>query len=685
MAIIAMALVLYPAAAPAADDESESEDATPTPEPVSQPPRHAGDEVVVTGTRTRHTASDAPVATSVVGAEEVKKSGAVDLGDALENVPGVFVDEWESASRGGPGSGVNIQGLPTDRILLLIDGARVPITMRAPDLELIPAQLIRRVEVVKGPSSSLYGSDAIGGVINILTRRPSADPTAELDLWGGGFTTFGGNAFHAWSAGPVGWVANFNREQSQGWIDPNAARSVVRIGEGVVDTRPFPNEQGHPYETNDAFGKVTLQTGPYVTWTAQSRYHWEDNQFGDTDGRAVSDDKTRLSGMLRGEFDYGRLSVSAMGSYFRRRLHYREFSTTYTINPLPPPDFIRGMVNKGNTTIGDDFNGELVVSGALADWNLLTGGVAWRHEKLDYEAFEQSSLTDSEQAYNAYQTVLSAFLQDELFFFGGIWSLVPGVRVDNHDVWGTAVNPKLSSLVRLPTDTAIRASVGRAFREPMLSQLYRPLFRQSGFHLRGNEDLEPETALGVNGEIEQGILEKAIVTVGVFQHELHEMIYPEIIDDNFRGGFPLMSYVNLKRARIQGVETQLTLMPVREVRWVNAYTYTKSYDLDEGESLGTAPEHNASSRLFVDSGPWGLGGFVGVTYQSARDYIGMGGRWYTAQERWLTNARVYKTLGEHVELGFRVNNWLGYNWDKEGDGDNDLPPTGYFGELKLKL
>jgi outer membrane receptor for ferrienterochelin and colicins len=661
-------------AATADEDDADEEDK----------PTYAGDEIVVTGTRTKHAVSDAPVATSVVNEEDIQKSGSDDVGDALENVPGVFVDEWESASRGGPGSGVNLQGLPTDRVLVLIDGQRVPMAMRAPDLELIPAALIRRIEVVKGPSSSLYGSDALGGVINLLTRNPSDDPRAELDFSGGSFTTFGGNAFHSWSAGPVGWVVNFNREQSEGWIDANAARSIVRIGEGVVDTLPQPFEDGHPYETNDLFGKATLQTGPHLRWTASSRYHWEDNQFTDVDQGSVSDDKIRFSGLLQGELNYGPVTMTAMAGYFHRVQRYREFSTNYTINPFDDDEYIRGVVNKGNTTVGDDAEGELMVSAALADWNLLTGGVAWRQERLDYEAFEHSALAESDQAYNAYQTVVSAYAQDELFFFDGIWSIVPGVRVDNHPDWGTTVNPKLSTLVKLPANTALRASVGRGFGEPSLSQMYRPIFRHSGYFLVGNHDLEPETALGANAEVEHGISNKAKVTAGYFRYELSDMIYPEIVNDNFKGGFPLMTYVNLKRARVQGAEGSLMLWPVQYVRWQLSYTYTKTYDLDENTTLGTSPEHNAGTRLFVDYDPWGLGGFASAAFQSERDYIGMGGRWYTADARWLTGARVYKTLGRHVELALKVDNWLGFTWDREGDGDNDLPPTGYYGELSIK-
>ena len=678
IAILAAIVVSMTYAWAAGEESGDPEEATPT-------PYVAGQDIVVTGTRTSHSAEDAPVATSVVNKEEIVNSGASDAGAALENVPGVFVDNYEPASRGGPGTGVNLLGMPTDRVLVLIDGQREPITMRAPDLELIPAEIIRRIEVVKGPSSSLYGSDAIGGVINIITRDPTQDPVGELTLKGGSFSTFRGDAFHSWSAGPVGWVANFNREQSQGWIDAYNARPIVEIGEGVVGNYLVPYQDSHPYETNDIFGKVYYQTGEYVRLRAESRYHWEDNHFWDEDDGAVSDYKTRLSGLAGADMQYGALNASLTGGYYRRTFRYRENSSSYTINPLPPPDYIRTLINKGNDTIGDNFNGELVLSGPLAGWNLLTGGVSYRHEILNYSAFEESSVSDSDQSYNAYQTILSAFAQDELFFFSDVWSLVPGVRVDNHDRWGTVVNPKLSTLVKATPSTSFRASIGRAFREPMLSQLYRPLFRHTGYYLEGNEDLKPETAIGWNGEVEQKFEQTASVTAGYFQYEMWDMIFESIVNENFKNGFPLMTYLNLTRARIYGAESQVMLAPWRYMKLGFNYTWTKTLDLDENTSLGTVPEHNAGTRLFVDYDPWGLGGFIGVTYESERNYIGMGGRWYEADPNWITAARIYKTLGKHVQLAFMVNNWLGYKWDRDGDSDNDMPPTGYFGELKLSL
>ncbi len=707
--VLSIALLLCFAPLWAAAEEGENEgEATPTPEPTPAPtpaptpepppdmpleatPEPGGprgrdyqmNDVVVTGTRTPHAVSDAPVATSVVTAQDIASAGVEDAGDALRSVPGVYVDEYEFASRGGPGTGINLHGLPSDRILVLVDGQRMPWTMRAPDLELIPATLIQRIEVVKGPSSSLYGSDAEAGVVNIITRQPSERLNAELLLSGGSYNTYGGNVFNSYTAGPVGWVFNFNREQSEGWIDHYANRSIVEIGEGVVETLNVPNNPGHPYETNDVFGKMVFQLSPVVRLRAQSDYHWENNHFSDEDDGAVRDDKVRLSGMLRGELEYGAISAALMGSYYHRYFRYREYSTAYVNNPLPPPDLVRSHVNKGNDTTGDDFGGELVVSGALADWNLLTGGLSYRYEMLEYSAFEQSVMTDADQAYNAYQTILSAYVQDEIYLFNQIWSLVPGVRVDYHDAWGTVVNPKFSTLVKPTDSTALRASIGRAFREPTLSQLYRPVFRHSGYYMTGNEELQPESAIGWDAEIEQTIGSVVRATVGYFQYELDDMIWTTIIQEDYQGGLPLMTYTNLKRARTYGLESSLELFAGRYVRSRWNYTWTRTRDLDEDDILGTVPEHSAGAQLFVDYDPWGLGGFVGANYESEREYIGMGGLWYTAGPMWLTSARVYKTLGSHVEIAGLVKNWLGYRWDREDDGDADIPPTSYYGELKL--
>ncbi len=646
------------------------------------------EEVVVTGTRTEHAISDSPVPVELITQEEITNSGCRDAGDALGNVPGVFVDDYEAFGRGGPGSGINLHGLPTDRVLVLIDGQRIPKTMRAPDLEVIPASIIRRIEVVKGPSSALYGSDAVGGVINIITRDPTKKFTLEGEGGYGSFNTVKGNVLHSWTLGPLGYLAAFGREQSDGWIDDYSYKAITRMGVGFDGFTLVENDEEHPYELNDLFGKFRLKLGERAAWRGSARYHWEYNGAKDADDGYYDDDKTRLDTQTGVDVDMGaagNLAVTAY--YFRHTLRYRQYESIYVWDLFEPTEFYSIYNDKGNDTRTDSYRGEIVHNVLFGTWNLLTSGVDARYDALDYESFEQSDMTDEDSGYDAYQTVTSGYMQDEIMLFNDRWSLVPGWRLDYHAEWGTVFNPKFSTLVKAvksdPYKLSVRASVGRAFKEPDLSQLYRKEFRHTGYYLTGNKDLAPEKAVGWDAEIEQNFFNRANLKLGYFQYEIEDMIWTGVLEESYVSGLPLLAYDNIKRARTYGVESSIHASPVKYVKLQLHHTYTKTLDLDADEALGTVSEHQSGAQLFVDIDPWGLGGYAAANYQSERDYIGMGGLWYTAEPRWTTKARVYKTMLNHLEVFGEFANLLGDEWDREGDGDNDMPPFSVFGGLKM--
>lgn len=656
------------------------------------------DEIVISGTRTPTELSNLSVPVAVVNRDHVIARGATDAGEAVQNVSGVYVSNYETAGRGGPGTSLVIHGLPSDRILVLIDGQRVPWSMKAADLEMIPSQLIRRIEIVKGPTSSLYGSDAVGGVAHILTREPSEDLQLEADFWAGSYFTLGVNAFHAWRSGDVGWVLNFNREQASGWMDENNQQLVVDLSEGGVsdDQVLVPWERRNPYSTEDMFAKVTWTPSGSLDVYLASRFHIEDNTKEDTDRYRYDDRKRRLSGQAGARYRSDRFNVTIQGNWFRRDHDTRSQSVSHLVNPTPPPPRITTFARQGNDTLGNDYSAELVSTMMAADWSLLTAGVEYRHERLSYEAFERGDILNESETYEAWQSSVGSFVQNETFLFGGAWVLVPGVRVDYHPDWGAQVNPKLSTLVKPTETTALRAGAGRAFRAPILSQMYRPVFKHVGYYIVGNPDLKPETAYAWNVEVEQRVGETFKVTAGYFQYELFDMLSTVVPEDLLLGGMSVMTYDNLKRARIVGGEGQVTFRANEHVGASLDYTYTKtrvlalesSFDVgtsDERGELGTVPEHAAGAQLTLDYRPWGVGGFVGASYESARDFVGMGGRWYRAEHRVGTRARVYKTLGENAELSVRAANWLFYDWDREGDGDTDMPPLSVYGQVSVKL
>ncbi|PIE20979.1 MAG: ligand-gated channel protein, partial [Proteobacteria bacterium] len=186
------------------------------------------DDIVVTGSRIPEPAADAVVATEVITREEIERSGAANASDLLEEHPGIQVP------RSFRGAGVRIQGLESKHILVLVDGVRVAGRIDGVvDLNRFTAEDIERVEIVKGPSSALYGSDAVGGVINIITRAAGDGLQAEARAAYGSFDSLDLSALVGGSLG------DWSGRLSAGWhqvdsydLDPSTpATSASGFGE----------------------------------------------------------------------------------------------------------------------------------------------------------------------------------------------------------------------------------------------------------------------------------------------------------------------------------------------------------------------------------------------------------------------------------------------------------------------
>lgn len=214
----------------------------PPAEETGEPPaEEAGEIVVVTGTRTERPVSQSVVTTDVVTREQVLESGASDASEVLETVPGVEV------VRSFRGAGVRMQGLDPQYVLILVNGKRL-IGRRdgVLDLSRIPAERIERIEIVKGAGSALYGSDAIAGVINIITREPVEAVSSQAVASYGSRNTVDasetvGLKREAWAAG---LSLGLHRTDGYDWdptdeqTDGNAATQVS--GEGDLDWTPQP-------------------------------------------------------------------------------------------------------------------------------------------------------------------------------------------------------------------------------------------------------------------------------------------------------------------------------------------------------------------------------------------------------------------------------------------------------------
>ena len=187
-----------------------AEEGTPDPAPAGS---HRLAETVVTGTKTEHAAEEAPVPTQVIPREVIEQSATVGIEQVLDQIPDLYVQQNVEFGLGA--SIVRMQGADPNKVAILLDGQRFRGGIDGVvDLRDIPAGEIEQIEIIRGPASSLYGSDAMAGVINIRTRvgrRP--DPTSTPPAAGGSSRSSSTSSSHGWHVGPVKYFLSAQHDE----------------------------------------------------------------------------------------------------------------------------------------------------------------------------------------------------------------------------------------------------------------------------------------------------------------------------------------------------------------------------------------------------------------------------------------------------------------------------------------
>lgn len=567
------------------------------------------EQIVVTGSRIAETEDDAPVRVEVVTRERIEQSGSESVAELLEEHGGVQID------RSFRGATVEMQGLSSEYVLVLVDGQRaIGRTDDAIDLSRFPVDRVERIELVKGASSALYGADALGGVINIITRGADRPLEAAARLAYGRFDTLDLAGHVAGHAGP------FELRLSAGWHRADA-----------YDLSPEdPGTTGSAFDTVEVDGRADYVIDEDRRVIARASY-WQRGLDGvDSTSVATFDRKNRqrqLTATIGPELrfdDASRLRITAHGALFTDQ-YLLDQRGAATLDDLTQTSEQLGQIDAQYDRL-------------FGIQHLVTFGLEGLYQRLESTRLDGGAGTRGRAA---------AFVQDEWSpFDDGSLTIVPGARVDADSQFGVYATPRLAVRYAPVESVVLRGNAGRGFKAPSFrDQLLVFENPTAGYVVRGNPDLEPEKSwsFGLGAQVRPA--DGLRGGVDLFHNEVDDLITPLSNGRTGAGAPELYSYVNIDRARTQGVELNASFAVVRGVTVEGGYRLLNAIDVSTGAPLEARARHRATFAVRAAEPTWGLAATARAAVVGERPF-------YLDDSATPTFARPYATLDARVEKSF---------------------------------
>ena len=600
-------------------------------------------EVVVTATRNERKLGNIAVPVSIITQENIKQAGSLRLKDVLQEQVGLSMTS-------GFGVGVQMQGLNPDYTIILMDGEPlVGRTSGVLDLNRVSVGNIKKIEIIKGPSSSLYGSEALAGVINIITDK-TFRTKLNTAIRFGSYNTFDANIFASTRIGKLGISGFFNQYNTDGYsIRPQSVeRSKLPIHRSspqlnlsywLSDYTSIKIAARYNYErimnelavSNN--GQVTISNGKEVN---------KDLSITPTITHTFSDKLKSSLNLYATRFEGSQKLVTTIGQgyddYFLQQFYKAENQTDYSITK-----------------------------------NLsLVSGVGYIKEFVNSTRYDdRDNRKENEVKYG--------FMQTEWLPIEKL-TLIGGFRYDKNKLYASAFSPKIAAKYGIGDKISIQASYGKGFKAPDFRQLYLNFTNTSAgyYSVFGSleaqsiiglldaaglikqyesdffklKTLRPEYSNGLNVGITTYPHKKIQWQCNVFRNDIRDLIEARLVatrQDNSQ----IYSYVNIQRAFTQGIETNVKYIVSPNLNFNVGYQYLQTADKDELEKIKSGTHYytrdaNNFSVLLKQSDYSGLPGrsphmaTVKLTYQGN-------------EQKWFANFRAI----------FR-SNWVVF--DKDGNG-----------------
>ena len=526
--------------------------------PLKTFPFEADISSVITPSRIKESRNKTSATISVINQKQLNRQKAFFVEEALRNLPGVYV---QSSGTPGEQTFVRIRGADVAQILVLIDGVQVNSPWNGVfDFGDLNINNVERIEVLKGNQSALYGSDALGGVINIITKKGKGGLKSSIKLGVGNQGTY---------------REEFNNQR--GWERFNYSFSVSRI-----DSEGQYKKGGHKdgYNNTSLSGQAELKFADNLSLEYITRYTEAEKEIG-VDFFCLSGCASSTP-LLQSFFDDNWTNHK---KFFLENLNLKHSPTKWwdyslqgsivkdelildnKASPELPVD-IFFILNTDQFTIGNQHNFY------LGKFNTVTLGVEYEEEHADRKNVSPVVFQIKERKSDL------AFYFQNILNLNNAFFLTAGFRADYYSDLGHTYNPKVSTAYRFSTTgTKIKGSWGTGFRSPTIQELFTPIL--------GNPNLKPEKSKSYEAGVEQGLFDDRVNLELVYFH----IDFKDLIERTLSG------VDNVGKAKTEGIEFSLNLFLFENLDLSGNYTYQKAVNQTTGTPL-VRPENIWNFNIF---------------------------------------------------------------------------------------
>ena len=598
-------------------------------------------EIVVSATRTETPYYNVASSVSIITAEQISQKQYSSVVDLLREIPGVTIIQ-----QGGPGklSYVYLRGTNSNHTLVLVDG----IEMNDPsspnnafDFSFLNTHDIDKIEIVRGPQSTLYGSEALAGVISIFTKNGGPKNNYSIQTEGGTNNFFKAIIGTSGSYGVIDFFISVNRLGSDGVSASNSK---------------FGNKEKDGFTNNGLTSGFGIKIGDYGKINLSYRFTKgesdldQSEKFGDDPNYKYKIEEQLFRIAYSKNFFDGNLETRLNTSLIKR------------INSsLDDFDALHPMIYSDSYNSASRIKLDWQNNLRFIDNNFITIGVETEQEKASTSYYSQSEWGPYQSLFPENKVVTTGvYLQDQ-FNIANSFFASAGVRIDKHQKFGTETTYRIApAYYNDKLNMKLKFTFGTGFKAPSLFYLFDPMW--------GNPDLKPEKSRGWDLGIEKYLMQnKIIIGLTYFNIKLKNMFG---FDSNFRT-------VNIASASTKGIEFYTSLVNYNGIS-VNAnYTFTETRDLFEGSAdynkpLLRRPKQSASLNINYEYEKLNMN--LGINYTGRRDdkdFSTFPAARITLPDYFLINIASSYSLLDYLKLTARIENLL----------DRDYEEVLYYGTL----